>query len=46
MNDERQWITGGIILAEVNKGTGNKTSHSVTLSSTVSTRTGLGNNLT
>jgi len=46
MNDEREWINGGIILAEENKGTGNKTCHSATLSSAVSTGTGLGTNLT
>jgi len=46
MNDEREWITGGIVLAEENKVIGNKTCHSATLSSEVSTRTGLGTNLT
>lgn len=43
-NDVWVWITGGIILAEENKGTGKKTCHSATLSSTISTRNGLGTN--
>jgi hypothetical protein len=43
-NDKWVWITGGIILAGENKGTGKKTRHSATLSSTISTRTGLRTN--